>query len=342
MEVRKWIFLSLALLGIVATILSQCSSCNNPPTPIADTTNQKPIPSVHIPDFNADSAYIFCAAQVKFGPRIPGTKAQDQCAAYLKMMLEKYCDTIYVQKSSVKIYDGTMKPMINLVGSFNPKAAKRILLLAHWDTRPWSDRDEKLPREKFDGADDAASGVGTLIECAEQFQKQKPDVGVDILFVDVEDYGPPEFEAGKWDEKDTYALGTQYWAKNPHTKNYRAYYGILLDMSGAVNARFPKEGVSAQYAPSVMNQFWSRAQALGYGNYFVNESANQIIDDHYYVNTINGTPTFDIINLSSETKTGFAPHWHTQADNMNLIDRATMKAVGQTILELIYKEPAML
>ena len=197
----------------------------------------------------------------------------------------------------------------------------------------------KEPKKQFDGADDGGSGASVLIECARQFQKQKPDVGVDILLEDVEDYGPPEFETGKWNEKDMYALGTQYWAKHPHTPNYRAFYGILLDMVGAVNARFPKEASSMRYAPSIVNEFWSHAQSLGFGNYFVNENANEIIDDHTYVNTINGTPTIDIINLSTETATGFASHWHAQTDNMNLIDRATLKAVGQSILEMLYKEP---
>ena len=332
------IFIAIIFIGSFIVQFSSCSSCNNPKPLTVDTTKPKPVVTVRVPEFDADSSYKYCDAQVKFGPRIPGTKAQQQCAAYLEKMLKRYCDTVYVQKANVKVYDGTEKPMINLIGSFNPKAKKRILLLSHWDTRPWSDRDVNEPKKQFDGADDGGSGVGILIACAEQFQKQKPNVGIDILLCDVEDYGPPEFET-KWDETDQYALGTQYWANHPHTKNYRAFYGILLDMTGAVNARFPKEAFSMKYAPSVINEFWNHAQSLGFGNYFVNENANAITDDHYYVNTLNGTPTIDIINLSTETKTGFAPHWHAQSDNMDLIDRATMKAVGQTLLQMIYYEP---
>ncbi|GDX52659.1 glutamine cyclotransferase [Bacteroidota bacterium] len=335
-EVR--IFIAIIFIGNFVAQFSSCSSCNNPKPVTVDTTKPKPVVTVHVPEFDADSSYRYCDVQVKFGPRIPGTKSQQQCAAYLEKMLKRYCDTVYVQKANVKVYDGTEKPMINLIGSFNPKAKKRILLLAHWDTRPWSDRDANEPKKQFDGADDGGSGVGILIECAEQFQKQKPNVGVDILLCDVEDYGPPEFES-KWDETDQYALGTQYWANHPHAKNYRAFYGILLDMAGAVNARFPKEAFSMKYAPTVVNEFWNHAQSLGFGNYFVNENANAITDDHYYVNTINGTPTIDIINLSNETKTGFASHWHAQSDKMDLIDRATMTAVGQTLLQMIYYEP---
>ncbi len=339
-ELRR-VLITIIFFGGVSFIFFPCSSCNNNPVSHDSTSEIKTVTPVHVPQFNADTAYNICASQVRFGPRIPGTKAQQQCADYLENILRKYCDTVYVQKSSVKIYDGNSVPMINLIGSFNPKAQKRILLLAHWDTRPWSDRDATNPKKQFDGADDGASGPAILLACAEQFQKQKPGVGVDIFFCDVEDYGPPEFESGKWDEKDTYALGTQYWAKNPHVKNYRAYYGILLDMTAATNARFPKEGFSMQFAPSVVSQIWSTAQSIGFGNYFVNDLSNPITDDHYYVNTINGTPTIDIINLSSETKTGFAPHWHAQTDNMNLIDRETMKAVGQTLLQVIYNESAV-
>ncbi len=340
-EFKKLLALkNILLLLFLSSIhfFSSCSSCNNPkPVPV-DTTKLKPIATIHVPEFDADSSYQYCDAQVKFGPRIPGTKAQQQCAAYLEKMLLRFCDTVYVQKANVKIYDGSEKPMINLIGSINQKAKKRILLLAHWDTRPWSDQDEKNQKIQFDGADDGGSGVAVLIEAARQFHKSKPNVGIDILFTDVEDYGPPSFET-KWNETDQYALGTQYWAKNPHTKNYRAFYGILLDMVGAVNARFPKEGFSMKYAPSVVNEFWNHAQSLGFGNYFVNENSNPITDDHYYVNTMNGTPTIDIINLTHESKHGFAGHWHMQSDNMDVIDRATLKAVGQTLMRMIYFEP---
>jgi len=317
-------------------ILSGCD-CNRP-QPNVETPPQK-IKTVVVPKFNEDSAYAFTKRQIDFGPRIPGTKEQAACAKWLANKLKDYTPDVIIQDVQVKIYNGKMVPCINMIASFNPDVQKRVLLFAHWDTRPWSDRDETKQKEKFDGADDAAGSVGTLIEIARQLSKQECSVGVDILLVDVEDYGPPEFEGAKWNEKDTYALGTQYWARHPHKPNYRAYYGILLDMSSAKGARFLKEGISMQYAPSIVNKIWNTAAALGYGNYFVNEQAIAIVDDHSYVNQINGTPSIDIIWLDKNSQTGFAPHWHTQQDNMNVIDKNTMKAVGQTLLQVVYNEP---
>ena len=337
-EVR--IFIAIIFIGNFVAQFSSCSSCNNPKPVTVDTTKPKPVVTVHVPEFDADSSYRYCDVQVKFGPRIPGTKSQQQCAAYLEKMLKRYCDTVYVQKANVKVYDGTEKPMINLIGSFNPKAKKRILLLAHWDTRPWSDRDANEPKKQFDGADDGGSGVGILIECAEQFQKQKPNVGVDILLCDVEDYGPPEFES-KWDETDQYALGTQYWANHPHAKNYRSFYGILLDMAAAKGAVFSREGISSFNAGWVQDKVWANASTLGFGSFFVNQAVGSITDDHVYINQIAKIPTVDIIHIDLASPSGtFGSYWHTHADDMSVIDKTTLNAVGKTLLYTIYQYDA--
>lgn len=306
---------------------------------VPSTISSPAPPQINVPDFNADSAYAYVAKQVNFGPRIPGTPPQLKCASWLEQKVRSYTPNVFVQNTKISIYSHTEVPCINIIASFNPNAAKRILLFAHWDTRPWSDRDGVNPKKSFDGADDGGSGVAILLELARQMSKEQPAVGVDLAFFDLEDYGPPSFGKST-DDDDWYALGTQYWAKNPHIKNYRAYYGVLLDMVGAKNATFPLEGTSRQYAPTVLQRIWSTAQTLGYGNYFVNYEATPIIDDHNYVNSLNGTPSIDIVNLSKTTSTGFAAHWHTQQDNMNIIDRNTLKAVGQTLLQVIYTEPA--
>lgn len=317
-------------------ILMGCD-CNRPAPPV--NTPPQQVVTVSAPEFNEDSAYAFTKKQIDFGPRVPGTKEHAACAEWLINKLKSYTPEVVIQDVQVKIYNGKMIPCKNIIASFNPDVQKRVLLFAHWDTRPWSDRDVTNPQKKFEGADDAAGSVGTLIEIARQLSQQSCNIGIDILLVDAEDYGPPEFESNKWNEKDTYALGTQYWAKHPHKPNYRAYYGILLDMSSAKGAQFPKEGISMQYAPRVVSKIWSTASALGYGNYFINEQSVPIIDDHSYVNQINGTPSVDIIWLDKKSSTGFASHWHTQQDNINIIDKNTMKAVGQTVLQVIYNEP---
>jgi glutaminyl-peptide cyclotransferase len=327
---------------IAAVIIFFCTqSCKQKTTGETQTnvpTKNTPAAPVSVPAFNADSAYDYVAKQVAFGPRIPGTASQQKCSAWLEEKLKSYTPNVVIQNAKISIYNHNSVPCTNIIASFNPNAPKRILLFAHWDTRPWSDRDSSNPKKTFDGADDGGSGVAILLELARQMSKQPPTVGVDLAFFDVEDYGPPSFDKESKDN-DWYALGTQYWAKNPHVPNYRAYYGILLDMVGAKNATFPLEGTSRQNAPMVLQRVWSIAQSLGYENYFLNDEAPPIIDDHNYVNSLNGTPSIDIVNLSKSTPTGFAAHWHTQSDNMKIIDKNTLKAVGQTLLQVIYTEP---
>jgi hypothetical protein len=294
------------------------------------------LPNVQAPQFNADSAYAYVAKQVAFGPRVPGTKAQEQCAAWMAAELRRHCDTVFIQRTSVKGGDGSQQRCINLIGAINPAATRRVLLLAHWDSRPWADRDVKDTDKPVDGADDGASGVGVLLEMARMI-KTKPlpaGFGIDILFTDVEDYGKEE-----WGE-DSYGLGTQYWSANPHVPGYRAAYGILLDMVGGRGARFPREDFSTQYAPDVQQRLWQTANRVGYSAYFPFDAGGAITDDHVFVNRIARIPTIDVIHLTS-TGTGFPAHWHTHADNMSVIDRATLKAVGQSVLQMLYEEQSI-
>ena len=327
---------------IILSLFNSCD-CNKPKTENKDipgsTAVEEPKRNVVVPAFDADSAYDFISKQVAFGPRIPGTPAQSKCAAWLTEKLKSYTPDVVVQDLKVGLYNRNQVPCKNIVASFNPKASKRILLCAHWDTRPWSDRDSSNPKLPFDGADDGGSGVAVLLEIASLLSKQPPAVGVDIAFFDVEDYGPPSWDSqSKNEEINGYCLGTQEWANTPHVANYRAYYGILLDMVGAKNATFLQEGLSLQNAPTIVQKVWDTAASLGYGNYFLYTRVNPIVDDHSFVNSINQTPCIDIINLDKTSPTGFARHWHTQRDNMNIIDKQTLKAVGQTLLQVVYAE----
>jgi hypothetical protein len=288
-------------------------------------------PAVKIPAFNADSAYAYVAKQVSFGPRIPNSDAQRKCADWMIATLKQWADDVHVQETTVKGGDGKSLKCINVIASFNPQVQKRVMLMSHWDTRPWTDEDPANPTGKLDGADDGASGVGVLMELARMFKGQKPDVGVDIVFTDVEDYGKSEHGEA------SYALGTQYWAKNPHVPNYKASYGILLDMVGGKNATFPMEGYSLQYAPDIVRGVWNAAASLGYGNVFQQQQGGTITDDHYFVNTIAGIPTIDIIGLRNSPSSPFQEHWHTSKDNMDVIDRVTLKKVGETVAKVVYE-----
>lgn len=292
--------------------------------------------SVKAPEFNADSAYQYVKSQCDFGPRVPNSRAHDDCARYLVSKLKSYGAKVYEQKCDLAGYDGTILKSVNIVGSFKPESQKRIALFSHWDTRPWADNDpDKANWHKpIMGADDGASGVGVLMEVARIIHKEQPEMGIDIIFLDAEDYGVPEF-TGKSDES-SWALGAQYWARNPHIDGYTARFGILLDMVGGKGSQFYKEGYSEQYASSVNRKLWQAASDLGYGQFFVDQMGSQATDDHTFINQIANIPTADIIPYSE--KGAFTPVWHTLADNMDHIDKATLKAVGQTLLQVIYNE----
>lgn len=283
-----------------------------------------------LPVFNGQNAYDYIAKQVAFGPRVPNSQAQEACAAYLEQLLRKFADTVFRQETIIRAKDKKKLRCINLVGSFNPGAKRRLLLLAHWDSRPWADRNKK--KQAVPGANDGASGVGVLLELADLLQQHRVDstLGIDILFTDVEDYGKTKWGA------ESYGLGAQYWAHQPHVNGYRAFGGILLDMVGGKNARFALEGYSQKYAPRLLAEVWEAAATAGYQAYFVPEAEALITDDHVFINSIARIPTIDIIDLPAEAGTGFVDYWHTTDDDMRHIDVATLKAVGQTLVQYIY------
>lgn len=319
-------------------VLMACSliACSQSKNQQQEKVTVSQTPKTTAPDFNADSAYMYVANQVAFGPRVPNTPAHKACGDYMAAELKRFGAKVYEQEMVLTAYDNTSLQTRNVIGSFNPDSSKRILLFAHWDSRPYSDHDADPAnhRKPLDGADDGASGVGALLEIARHIGQQDPGVGIDIIFFDAEDYGTPAFVDDY--KEDTWCLGSQFWAKNPHVPNYKAEYGILLDMVGAKNAAFFKEQTSMRYAARIVDLVWSTARNLGYGKYFINSTAGAITDDHEYVIKGRNIPCIDIINLDPESNTGFGTYWHTQKDNMDNIDRKTLKAVGQTVLEVIY------
>ena len=281
-------------------------------------------------DFDGNNAYNLVKVQCDFGPRVPGTPAHSKCAEWLKQQLRDYCDSTIVQEAQVTTFDGKTLNIKNLIGSINPDADNRILLLAHWDCRPWADNDPDPAKHKEPvmGANDAASGVAVLLELARVMNNKKPTVGVDILLTDAEDWGTNNVE-------ESWALGTQYWAKHPHVEGYSPRFGILLDMVGAKGAKFSKEIQSMQYAPSVVNEVWDMAQQSGYGSYFDNDAGGAITDDHIVVNQM-GIKCIDIIDMRQGGDTGFFDGWHTTSDTLDKIDPTVLKVVGQTIANVIY------
>jgi Zn-dependent M28 family amino/carboxypeptidase len=327
---------------MVFLIMSSLFSCTPPGNERPEQTKPRPQSEpaqvkVVAPQFMSDSAYAFIEKQVSFGPRVPNTKAHAQTAEWLVNKLKSYGLNVIVQEAQLKAFDNTILNAKNIIAEHNPNAKDRILLMAHWDTRPFADQDTKERTKPIDGANDGGSGVGVLLEIARLISQQPPNVGIDIVLFDAEDYGQPEGTMIA-QQSDTYALGSQHWSKNPHRPGYKARYGILLDMVGAEGAIFTKEGVSMQYAPHVVNKVWSIAREIGFGEYFIDKKTGYITDDHYYVNSILGIPSIDIIQYDPETASKFGHYWHTHKDNIDIIDRNTLKAVGQTVLETIYRE----
>jgi len=313
-------------------------SCGN-----KTTKNSTPIAAYEkvSPDFNSDSAYAYIDKQVAFGYRVPNTPAHVACGDYLVEKLKSFGAEVTEQKMVLTAYDGTKLNARNIIGSYDTAKPNRVLLFAHWDTRPYSDHDANPANHKKPllGANDGGSGVGVLLEVARIIQSKSPEVGIDIIFFDAEDYGLPAFvEDYKGDSDLTWCLGSRYWSKTPHVANYKAKFGILLDMVGAEGATFYKEYNSMKYASNIVEKVWSTAGQMGYGKFFIGKKEGAITDDHVPVNEIRGIPSIDILDYRPGSDNGFFHSWHTQKDDMSNISKETLKVVGQTVLEVIYKE----
>jgi len=331
----------MKLSYFLVPLLFMVLGCNSPDRDQGDQQEKgRQTTAVVIPEFNADSSYAFVKAQLDYGPRVPNTPAHDKCAAYLTRKLESYAPKVIVQKGSIQAYNDTPLSFQNIIASWKPETNNRILLCAHWDSRPYADHDPdpKNHRKAIDGANDGASGVGVLLEIARQLNKSQPAIGIDIILFDVEDYGPPQDMQNIAGSDNQWGLGSQYWARNPHKPQYFAKYGILLDMVGASGATFLMEGISMKYAPEIVKSVWTKASNAGYSAYFLFEQGGYITDDHIPINTILNIPTIDIIHLDKNSETGFHPYWHTLKDNLEVIDKTTLKVVGQTLLKVIYEE----
>lgn len=330
---NKLVLIAAIFSGFLFTV--SCNSCQTRKR--SNDSVYKPYRQVS-PNFNPDSAYKYIEKQVNFGSRVPNTEAHRYCGDYLVAKLRSFGAKVAEQKADITHYNGQNLYMRNIIGSYQPEKQKRVLLAAHWDSRPFADQESDADKQKqpISGADDGASGVGILLEIARQLQQKMVNVGVDIIFFDLEDGGQPSFEKN-FVQGDWWCLGSQYWSENPHVENYTAAYGILLDMVGAADATFLKEQYSVEYASNVVQKIWSTASKLGYGNFFVNRTGAYITDDHVPVNEYHRAPCADIIHTTN-SQTGFAAHWHTLNDTMENINRTTLKAVGQTVMEVIYCE----
>ena len=290
------------------------------------------------PAFCEDSAYAYVAEQCAFGPRVMNSAAHDSCGEYIAQKFKSFGAVVYDQYADSKLYDGTPIKMRNIIASYNPEASVRILIAGHWDSRQWADNDpdEANHNTPIDGANDGGSCIGVMLEIARQLQlandSNQVKIGVDLICWDAED-------SGNGGSESSWCLGSQYWSGIRHIEGYTARYGINLDMVGGGNTVFYREQYSMSYAPTVVDKVWGAAQRIGYGKYFsYDNEGGHITDDHLQLNR-GGIPCIDVIGSDTETG-GFPRTWHTLDDNIKHISKETLKAVGQTMLEVIWTEPA--
>ena len=320
------------LFAIVLSFLSACSFASH-----SEKTKQDDTIVRIVPTFNPDSAYQYVKAQCDFGPRVPGTEAHTACLQYFVEQFSRFgADTVIVQEGESMIYDGTKMSIRNVVASYGLGKPNRVMICAHWDSRPFADNDINPDnrRKAIIGANDGASGVGVMMELARQLGQKNAAVGVDLILFDLEDWGAPDWEQSKLSDGG-WALGSKYWASRPHIPGYQAQFAILLDMVGAQGAQFYREYFSDQYASWVVDRVWNKAADLGLGHVFVNQRGGGVTDDHINVNRA-GIPCIDIIQFQTDTETGFGDYWHTHNDDMRNIDPLTLDAVGRVLMEIIY------
>lgn len=308
--------LKIAAACILIVTISSCS--RNEPQP---TTKPQPQMTVQTPHFDGSRAFAALKAQTDFGPRTPNSDAHKKCLAYLAAELERSAESVVKQSFTITGYNNETLPLTNIFASFNKQAPKRVLLLAHWDSRPRADQDpnEANRSKPVLGANDGASGVAVLLELARLMKQMPPAIGVDLLLVDGEDYG-------KSSDLEKYFLGAKYFTKTM-PRDYKPLFGILLDMIGDADLRIPMEQNSMKLAPQVLSMVWSAAQELGVSQ-FASVPGEQIEDDHLALNEA-GIPTIDLIDFQY-------PYWHTVEDTPDKCSPESLEAVGKVLVHVLY------
>lgn len=325
----------VTLLFAVATLTPLACKSSKPTSDNADAVDSSRLCRV---TFNGDSAMNYARAQCDFGPRTPNSAALKKCGDYIVGRFKALELTVTEQRTTVTGWDGKQLGCRNIIAAFHPERKDRVVIAAHYDSRPWAEKDADSSRHHTPvmAADDGASGVAVLLEVARHLTELNPKIGVDLVCFDAEDYGAPYWAPeNKRDDESTFCLGSQYWSKQL-AADYKPRYGILLDMVGGKDNRFYFEGFSLRYAQPVVTKVWDAARLAGAGDYFVQESGGFITDDHLPMNNIGGIPTIDVIAFTPDT--GFPAHWHTTGDTMDKLSPNTLRAVGQTLLQVLSEE----
>lgn len=312
----------ITLILVTVTLLASCNTDSQK----GNMASGKP----RYRAFNADSCYVFLTRQTDMGARVMNTPAHEKCKDYIKSTAERFGASVSVQEADLKAYDGTILKSANIIASMHPEMANRILVAAHYDSRPWCDEEllKEDSKQPVLGANDGASGVAVMLELMRTIEWDSIRTGVDFIFIDAEDYGVSDVE-------NSFCLGSQHWAKCVKNSGAKYRFGILLDMVGAPDALFYRDQVSDYYAKDIVDLVWKEAERLGFGDMFVNSAGGGITDDHYYINKIAGIPCIDIIHFVPGQ--GFPETWHTQHDTPDHISAETLGKVGEVVGNVIYK-----
>lgn len=319
---------TVAWMILLSLILAGCKDTKKGDT--ASSARSAP-PSKVIPVFDSKRAFQYLIAQTNFGPRNPGSVGHQRCLDYLTQELQQFADAVNQQKFTYPGYDGEQLRLTNIIASFNLSAGNRVLLCAHWDTRPRADQDKDQSKRNLPilGANDGASGVAVLLELARQMKQHPPPVGVDIVLFDGEDYG-------RESDINNFCLGSKYFAANK-PQGFNPLFGILLDMVGDKHLKIPKEGYSVQYAADVIDMVWSVARDLGVFQ-FADETGSPVYDDHRSLNFA-GIKTIDLIDADLVGNHGTDParkYWHTTQDTPDKCSAESLEAVGKVLVYIIY------
>ena len=277
-------------------------------------------------EFNGQAAFAYLQRQLAFGPRVPGTEGHRRTAEWLEQELRARADTVLVQRWTHVTLAGDSLPMVNLVARFNPAATERVLYLAHWDTRPMSDQAEGADSTKpVPGANDGASGVALLLGIADLLDSLPTrTIGVDLLFVDGEDYGV-------FDAKADVLIGSRYYAAH-QAPGAVPKLAVLWDMVADADLRIHPEGNSLLAAPDVVDLVWSTAQALGYAQYFDPTPKHTVIDDHVELQKA-GIKAIDVLDFDY-------PAWHTPGDTIDKVSANSLKVVGDVAAAVLRRVDA--
>lgn len=282
--------------------------------------------------FDGQAAYKYAGVQVSFGPRVPGSPGWQKAGDWIVAEMRTRADTVIEQRWMHKLANGDSIPMRNILARFRPTATDRVLYVTHWDTRPVADNDPNPANRKKPilGANDGASGVGLFVALGDLLKRTPPNVGVDLLFVDGEDYGtfgPPDVDV---------LIGSTYFASHLPSPGYQPIFGVLFDMIGDKELDIYQEQNSVARAPEVVSRVWNTAADLGYSKYFIPEAKYAVTDDHIPLLQA-GLRVIDVIDIDYESPS--ENYHHTLADTMDKISAKSLGIAGDVAAALVTNQP---